>query len=184
MLSSTEQYTVSVDAVPLCIICLTFILRVDKDQITRNIMPALPSSPASPPLHVLTYAIRNIMFPTLLTRQIRDILVLLANVECVRKKLASSIENVLIWDDHYKDEKYRDSDTYLLDEDERDTVAALQKDLCEKMPHAYCKILAKFMQLVSVHLTEVQYTRDKLDSFAHRTFTRRGYHQISQTSKS
>ena len=130
-------------------------------------MPSVDET-ACPPLHVIIYAIRNILFPTLLHSEIRDLLTLLAHAERVRQKANTEID------------RYEDPGDFL-EEDEEVRASSPSKapgrvksGLEGTMRAMYREIVIGFSLVVSCS-TPHPILRQM--HAVHRTYTRRGSHQ-------
>ncbi|KAG5335752.1 hypothetical protein C0989_000464 [Termitomyces sp. Mn162] len=97
-----------------------------------------------PPLQVVIYAINNILYPTLVTRRIPQLLDLLATVEFYRKRtLASSLE-ATIWNEYY--EVQNENTVYRLSEEDGTYLKRLESDSIS-MRTMYITLVSECCQL-------------------------------------
>ena len=71
------------------------------DHVSRKILPFVGERDC-PPLQVIIYAARNILFPSLLRSEIMDLLRLIAHAECVRQSIIHSEHG---WNSHRQGER-------------------------------------------------------------------------------
>ncbi|KAG7090995.1 hypothetical protein E1B28_010062 [Marasmius oreades] len=102
-----------------------------------------------PPLELLTYAIRNILFPSFLgPRRIPDILDLLLNVEHYRCVCKQKVETAAVLDEFYA---LRDRRAILLSKEERRCLAAIEAQ-APSLRSRFLTLLLGYTQLDIHHL--------------------------------
>ena len=106
-----------------------------------------PSSPIVkhvPPLPVIIYSIKNILYPTLATRRIPELLDLLATAEFYRGRTLDQARAALTWNDYYSTVP----PTVLLSNEETEFIHSLELQMADLRP-IYIMILTKCCHLVS-----------------------------------
>lgn len=100
-----------------------------------------------PTLPVIIYSIKNILYPTLATRRIPELLDLLATAEFYRGRTLDCARHALVWDKHYT--KTQNPESFPLSDEEKSFLNGLEDEMAELRP-IYMRILTMCCHLVSI----------------------------------
>lgn len=106
------------------------------------------SAKGPPPLDVIVYAARNILFPTLNNDQIPDLLDLLSTVETYRKHIVLKADDALAFHAYWKNENVDES--VLLTAEEHRFIGSIVADSMI-MRDSYKSVISALCQMVSSH---------------------------------
>ncbi|EKM53486.1 uncharacterized protein PHACADRAFT_211180 [Phanerochaete carnosa HHB-10118-sp] len=106
------------------------------------IVPKATPDTDCPPLHVLAYAVRRNICPTILLDHIPDTLQLLAHVECIRQRFAGRLDEILEADRSLRSKP--DPMSIPLSGDERIEIKQMRSSIGKKMRRTFREIVNGF----------------------------------------